>query len=241
MQMSWIPPSSYRNFSVLCFPMSLRCCGGGGRETPWEKAPTRQPEGLFPGHYTSTCHLCYSWNYCLVLIIRVHLWQLFPLLGAFPAARAQARSQQGFLCWIPRYLCARQKKPPKIQTLSSLPIIFPLPCPVLSQLELCFFGFLRFFCQEGRDAVAGISTCLGILQGCMAAWRERRCLKTKEEHHLGHKCRFLTHSKSPGKLLFKSFEGKLGQSWPIGSAFPCPARIGRDNGLNSTEYLISVF
>lgn len=98
----------------LYFLMSLRCYSGGGKETPWETTPTRQPEGLFPGHYTSACHLCYFWNYCPILIIRVRLWQLFPPLAGFPAAsypgRAGAWSQQGFICWIPRYLCARQKK-----------------------------------------------------------------------------------------------------------------------------------
>lgn len=221
----------------LHFPMSLRCCSGGGTETPWEKAPTRQPEGLFPGHYTSACHLCHSWNCCLLLIIRVHLWQLFPVLAAFPAARARARSHQGLLCWTPCYLCARHRKN-QIQTLSTC------PSHSLSRVQCFHSGSLvifLFFCQEGRDAVAGISTCLGIQQRCVAAWRERRCLKSKEGHHLGDKCHFLTHSKSSGKLLFERFEGKLGQSRPIGSTFPCLVRIKRDDGLDSTEYLISVF
>ena len=40
-----------------------------------------QTEALFPGHYTSACHLCYSWNCCLILIIHVRLRQLFPLLA----------------------------------------------------------------------------------------------------------------------------------------------------------------
>lgn len=57
----------------LYFPMSLRCYSGWGTEMPQEVAPTTPTEGLFPGHYTSARHLCYSWNYCLTLIIRVHL------------------------------------------------------------------------------------------------------------------------------------------------------------------------
>lgn len=117
----------------LYFPVSLRCyCDVGGIEIPQEVASTSLTEGLFPGHYTSACNLCYSWNYCLMLIIRVHLWQFFPLLAGFLAAsypsRAQAWSLQGFLCCIPWYLCARQKK----TMLPSLPIICPLPCPLLS-------------------------------------------------------------------------------------------------------------
>lgn len=117
----------------LYFLMSFRYYGGRGKETPWGTAPARQTKGLFPGHYTSACHLCYSWNYCPTPIIRVRLWQLFPPLAGFPAASypscAWAWSQQGFLCWIPWYLCARQKK---IQVVSSLPIICPLLCLLLS-------------------------------------------------------------------------------------------------------------
>lgn len=57
---------------------------------------------------------------------------------------------------------------------------------------------------------------------------------------MGDKCHFLMHSKSSGKLFFRRFEANQGQVWPIGSAFPSPARIRRDDILNSTEDLISV-
>jgi len=46
-------------------------------------------------------------------------------------------------------------------------------------------GFLCHFCQKGGDVIAGITTCLGILQQWVAALREGRCLKTEEGHDTG--------------------------------------------------------
>lgn len=60
----------------LYFLMPLRCYGSGHREKPWETTPTRQPEGLFPGHYTSTHHLCYSW-------ITVQFWSSVSICDSF--------------------------------------------------------------------------------------------------------------------------------------------------------------
>lgn len=93
----------------------------------------------------------------------------FPSARRLPGCQGTSTKSTGFSLLNTSISLCYTKKTPKIQTLSSLPIIFLLPCLVLSQLELCFFGFLRFFCQEGRDTVAGISTCLGILQRCVAA------------------------------------------------------------------------
>lgn len=74
--------------------------------------------------------------------------------------------------------------------------------------SLAWLGFLWYFCQEGRDVITHIATCLGVLQWWVAAFKKGRCLKTNDGHHLGVKCCYQTHSKSFGKLLLQKVWSK---------------------------------
>lgn len=86
--------------------------------------------------------------------------------------------------------------------------LFRVHCFHSWRCSLTWLGFLWYFCQEGRDVVAHITTCLGVLQWWVAAFRERRCLKTTDRHHLGVKCCYQTRSKSYGRLLLQKIWSK---------------------------------
>lgn len=234
MQMSWIPPSSCRNFSVLCIS---RCRSGvavaGAQKHLERKPPPCSQKGSFQDITPQRVTFA-------TLGITVCFWSSVSICDSF-SPRSPPSWLPGHERGATRVLSAQHlatfvldTEKTQIQTLSSLPITFPVPCPVLSQWEMCYFfiflpGGQRCCCRNLN------------VPWRPAAWRGRRCLKSKEGHHLGDKCHSPTHSKSSGKLLFERFEGKLGQSRPIGSVFPRLVRIQRDDGLDSTEYLISVF
>lgn len=162
----------------------------------------------------------------------------FPSSCAFPAARARARSHQGFLCWIPRYLCARQKKNQTNPKYRHSPACSSYSLSAFTVGAVVFLDFsarrAEMLLQESQRALA---SCSGEwqLEGEEDVWKPRKGITWEINVTSWLRANLLEN------CFFETFEGKLGQSQPIGSAFPHLARIRRHDGLDSTEYLISVF